>query len=65
MDDDVIEGRFALVDDRLDHFGERMDALEAGREAKHARAINAAMLSLFVVEVVIGIAELWWMVRHA
>ncbi|MGN6084920.1 hypothetical protein [Trinickia sp.] len=64
MDDETIEGRFALLDDRLDHFGERIDALEEGRQEKHARAINWAMLALFVVEVVIGVAELW-MMRHA
>jgi uncharacterized Rmd1/YagE family protein len=65
MDDETIEGRFALVDDRLDHFGERIDAIEDGREAKHARVINWAMLLLFVAEVAIGVAEFWWMVRHA
>lgn len=65
MDDETIEGRFALVDDRLEHFGVRLDALEDGREAKHARAINRAMLALFVAEVVIGIVETWLMVRHA
>ena len=44
MDDETIEGRFALIDDRLEHFGERIDALEGGREANHARAINRASL---------------------
>lgn len=65
MDDETIEGRFALIDDRLEHFGERIDALEGGREANHARAINRAMLALFVVEVLIGVVETWLMVRHA
>jgi hypothetical protein len=68
--DEETEGRFTLVDDRLDHYRERLEALEQARddhaeekESRHARAINWAMLGLFVIEVIIGTAELW-MMRH-
>lgn len=63
MDDDVIEQRFELIDDRLSHIDERLDAMKDERESRHARTINWAMLGLFVVEVVIGVAELWMMRR--
>ncbi|PVX77158.1 hypothetical protein [Paraburkholderia unamae] len=65
MDDELIEGRFELHEALFEHCSQRLDALEEDREANHARVINWAMLGLFVIEVVIGIAEIWLMVRHA
>jgi uncharacterized Rmd1/YagE family protein len=59
--DEETEGRLALLDDRLDHYLERLESLEQEKAEQHSRIINWAMLGLFVLEVVIGIAELWMM----
>ena len=61
---DEIEGRLDLFDERLDHYQDRLEALEEAQDGHHARMINWTMLGLFVIEVVIGAAELW-MMRHA
>lgn len=65
MDDELIEGRFQLHEDLLEHYAERIEMLEDANNEDHARLINWSMLGLFVLEVVIGIAEIWIMVRHA
>lgn len=71
MDDELIEQRFQLYDDRFEHCERRIKELEDAHEDKaeakdsrHSRFVNWLMLGLFVVEVVIGAAELW-MMRHA
>lgn len=64
MDDETIEGRFELVADQVEHLCQRVEALEQAREESHGRRINGWMLGLFVVEVVIGLVEIW-MMRHA
>jgi uncharacterized Rmd1/YagE family protein len=63
--DDITEGRFALVDDRLDHYGERLDKLEA--EEKHAEGmrLNWIVVALFAVELALGAWQVWWVMRHA
>lgn len=63
MDDELIEQRFELVDDRFEHFERRLTDLEDARADRHGRRMNWAMLGLFVVEVVIGVIEIW-MMRH-
>lgn len=71
MDDDLIELRFQLYDDRFEHCERRLKELEDAeadrdqeQESRNGRRMNWAMLGLFVVEVVIGVAEIWVMVRH-
>ena len=63
--DEITEGRFALVDDRLDHYGERLDKLEA--EDKHAEGmrLNWIVVALFAVELALGAWQVWWVMRHA
>lgn len=72
MDDELIEQRFTLVDDRIDHHGTRLDALEAARSSdaadeKHAQGmrLNWIVVALFALELVIGGWQLWWVMRHA
>ncbi|MFM0263337.1 hypothetical protein [Paraburkholderia sediminicola] len=72
MDDDLIELRFGLYDDRFEHCERRIKELEDARdekaeanESRLGRQMNWAMLSLFVIEVVIGGVEIWMMFRHA
>lgn len=71
MDDDLIEQRFELVDDQFEHLKLRVATLEDeqtesvdAKASKHGRWMNWAMLGLFVLEVVIGVVEIW-MLRHA
>lgn len=72
MDDDLIELRFQLYEDRFEHHERRIKDLEDAHEDKaeklesrHSRLINWLMLGLFVVEVAIGIYQLVWVSRHA
>lgn len=72
MDDDLIELRFGLYDDRFEHCERRIKELEdardekaIARESRRGWWMNWAMLSLFMVEVVIGGVEIWLMFRHA
>lgn len=72
MDEELIEQRFELVDDRLDHYGDRIDKLEAAQasqdaEEKHVEGmrLNRTVVWLFVIELVILAVEFWWTVRHA
>ena len=70
--DDLTEGRFQLLDDRLDHYGERLDKLEAVHaeqeaEDKHAEGmrLNWIVVALFALELVIGGWQLYWGMHHA
>lgn len=65
MDDELIEQRFKLVDDRLDHYGERLDKLEG--EDKHAEGmrLNWIVVALFTIELALGAWQVWWVMRHA
>lgn len=72
MDDETIEGRFELHDERLDHYGERIDKLEAAQadkdaDEKHAEGmrINWIVVALFAVELVLGAWQVWWVMRRA
>jgi hypothetical protein len=72
MDDEIIEGRFDLVGDQIEHLSQRVDALESlhaeradAKESRHSRLVNWLMLGLFVVEVGIGIYQLVWVAHHA
>ena len=62
--DEITEGRFQLLEDMLEHYAERLEYLEA--EDKHAEGmrLNWIVVALFVLELVVGVGELWWMVRH-
>lgn len=71
MDDETIEGRFALVDDRLEHFGERLDVLEqnkadaAKEHAEKKRSRRELVLELIVIVLVaIEVIQGFWP-RHA
>lgn len=57
--------------DRFDHYRVRMDAIEGGQQERtstkrhfHSNLINLVMVALFVVEVVIAIAQYQWMHSH-
>ncbi|MEB2554037.1 hypothetical protein [Burkholderia cenocepacia] len=65
MDDELIEQRFKLVGDRIDHYGERLDKLEG--EDKHAEGmrLNWVVVGLFAIELMIGAWQLWWGMHHA
>lgn len=65
MDDETIEGRFELHDERLDHYGERLDKLEG--EDKHAEGmrLNWIVVALFAAELALGAWQVWWVMRHA
>lgn len=72
MDEEIIEGRFELVGDQIEHLCDRVKALEEAydehadaKESKHSRLLNWLMLGLFVAEVAIGIFQLVWVARHA
>lgn len=63
--DDLTKQHFELVEDRLDHYGERLDKLEG--EDKHAEGmrLNWLVVALFAVELALGAWQLWWVMRHA
>jgi hypothetical protein len=70
--DEITEGRFALVDDRLDHYGARLDLLEQARSSeeadeKHAEGmrLNWIVVALFAIELVLGAWQVLWVMRHA
>ncbi|CAE6712516.1 hypothetical protein R75461_01123 [Paraburkholderia nemoris] len=52
MDDDLLEQRFDLVDDRLEHHGERIDALEGARDQRHGRRLEWIVIALVALEAV-------------
>jgi uncharacterized Rmd1/YagE family protein len=52
MDDETIEGRFALLDERLDHYAERLDAIEGDREVRKARTLEWLVIVLVALEAV-------------
>lgn len=71
MDEELIEQRFELVADQVEHLCQRVETLEQARddaagakESRRSRMVNWLMIGLFVAEVIIGTAELW-MMRHA
>ena len=71
MDDEILEGRFALVDDRLNHYGERLELLEQARSSedadeKHAEGmrLNWIVVALFAVELALGAWQVWWVMHH-
>lgn len=70
--DEITEGRFALHEERLDHYGQRIEVLEGlladeSADEKHAEGmrLNWIVVALFVAELVIGGFQLWWGLRHA
>jgi hypothetical protein len=72
MDDDLIELRFQLYDDRFEYWEQRIKAVEEAhedsvdaKESRHSRLVNWLMLGLFVVEVAIGVFQLVWVAHHA
>lgn len=50
MDDDLIEGRFDLIDERLDHLCDRLDIVEGDREVRKARALEWIVIVLVALE---------------
>jgi hypothetical protein len=72
MDDDLTEQRFELHEERLDHYGERIKALEGDDDErkgdeKHAESmrVNWAMVGMFAGELALAVATLYLMMRHA
>lgn len=70
--DEIVEGRFQLHEERLDHYGERLEKLEAAhsdKEAddKHAEGmrLNWIVVALFALELVLGAWQVLWVMRHA
>lgn len=63
--DDLTEARFSLVDDRIEHLRERIEALEG--EDRHAEGmrLNWIVVVLFVAELLMGGWQLWWAMHHA
>lgn len=52
MDDELIEQRFELHDERLKHYSERLEALEDAREQKHGRRLEWIVIGLVALEAV-------------
>lgn len=52
MDDETVEGRFELHDERLDHYGERIEKLEAARDQRHNRRLEWIVIVLVALEAV-------------
>lgn len=52
MDDELIEHRFDLHDERLDHYKERIEALEGARDQKHGRRLEWIVIGLVALEAV-------------
>ena len=50
MDDDLIEQRFELHEERLDHYSERLEALEGARDQKHGRRLEWIVIGLVALE---------------
>ncbi|CAM2142731.1 conserved protein of unknown function [Pararobbsia alpina] len=50
MDDELIEQRFELHDERLDHYSERIEALEGQRETKQGRRLEWIVIVLVALE---------------
>lgn len=63
--DEITEGRFALVDDRLDHYGERLDKLEAESHHAEGMRLNWIVVALFAVELALGAWQVYWVMHHA
>jgi len=63
--------RSELLDERLDHYRQRIVDLETERisesqsnEAKISRSFNWAILGLFMLEVIVGALQMWEVGRH-
>lgn len=50
MDDELVEQRFDLVDDRLEHHGERIEALEGARQRSHGHKLEWIVIVLVALE---------------
>lgn len=50
MDDDLIEGQFDLIDDRLKYMNDRLDILEGDREVRKTRALEWLVIVLVALE---------------
>ncbi|RKP56352.1 hypothetical protein [Pararobbsia silviterrae] len=55
MDDDLIEQRFEFHEERLDHYSERLEALEDTREVKHGRRLEWIVIVLVAIEAVVEV----------
>lgn len=55
MDDELIEQRFELHEERLDHYSERLIELEGAREQKHGRRLEWIVIVLVALEAVFEI----------
>jgi uncharacterized Rmd1/YagE family protein len=50
MDDDLIEGRFDLLDERLEHISQRLVAIEGDKEIRKSRALEWLVIVLVALE---------------
>ncbi len=62
--DELTEHRFQLHDDRFDFVDQRLDRVEARMNNRASQRMNRVMVTLFVLELVIGVFEVWWMVKQ-
>lgn len=58
MEEDV-QQRFDLVDDRLEHLEHRAETLEDKHSDQAARRREWLVIGLFVLEVALGLMEVW------
>lgn len=50
MDDEVIEGRFDLMDERLDHYSDRLEKLEGDKARSHGHRLEWIVILLVGLE---------------
>lgn len=55
MDDELIDQRFELHEERLDHYGNRIEQLEGARDQKHGRRLEWIVIALVALEAVFEI----------
>lgn len=51
----MIEERFELHEERLDHYGERIEALEGAKQRRHSHALEWIVIGLIGVEIALQI----------
>lgn len=70
MDEEIIEGRFQLHEERLDHYGQRIESLEEtkvvqneAKQQRHGRALEWIVIALVALEAVFEV--LMYLKPHA
>ena len=63
--DEIVEGRLQLLEDMIEHYIDRLEALEADEKHAEGMRLNWIVVALFAVELLIGGWQLWWTLHHA